>query len=314
MVVHFESATFSQWIIIMEAATVAGGSSVRPYFFTFAFIINLLYVNVLCSFNIHCFMHEYVNLKKQLKEGGKIGDIESAASRTGTLLFAKNAFKISRQKFVMSSADQPWWNKNFSLQWCRRCLSTTEPKHRSSSSWVAEVKMICQRKSSCRSVGHSMCRAIVLGCCSHHRKSPRDPEFIEYRGLNHVLEAMMDTQQSHDSAVALSNANATVRLLKRQLEDEQNRHRATEEALAAMYVSIAATSYDVPALLFNICVCTPGRCEPKHLRESWQGILSIHLPRTFELLFQNFACPVQIRNCTSRARPTFNCSPSLIEC
>jgi len=68
MVTHFECATFSQWIIVMDAASIAGTSVVRPYFFTFAFVINLLYVNVLCSFNIHCFMHEYVTVKRELAQ------------------------------------------------------------------------------------------------------------------------------------------------------------------------------------------------------------------------------------------------------
>ena len=84
MIVHFECATFSQWTLVMEAATVAAGDVVRPYFFTFAFVINLLYVNVLCSFTIHCFMHEYVLLKKQLRDDATLRDRESQGEGVAT--------------------------------------------------------------------------------------------------------------------------------------------------------------------------------------------------------------------------------------
>ncbi len=51
-------AILTSWTVVMDAAAVAVGPIVRPYFFAYAMIVNLLYLNVLCSFTIHCFMHE----------------------------------------------------------------------------------------------------------------------------------------------------------------------------------------------------------------------------------------------------------------
>ena len=88
----------------MEAATVAGGSIVRPFFFTFAFVINLLYVNVLCSFNIHCFMHEYMNLKKELRDAAPLRKQRWEEAGRGT--FEKSlvcCVQIFVQKVVLRS-------------------------------------------------------------------------------------------------------------------------------------------------------------------------------------------------------------------
>ena len=112
------------------------------------------------------------------------------------------------------------------------------------------------------SLGQWLDKRLFSACCSHHGGGKHDLEFVEYRGLNQarlcnsthcmtrakfaklcksavalqVLEGMMDMQQVADSAAELVSVTATAELLKRQLEGEQDRRRATEEALEAMHV------------------------------------------------------------------------------
>eukprot|EP00750_Incisomonas_marina_P010077 INCI16236.3.p1 GENE.INCI16236.3~~INCI16236.3.p1 ORF type:complete len:1125 (+),score=180.85 INCI16236.3:160-3534(+) len=218
IIVHFECATFSQWIIVMEAATVAGGSIVRPFFFTFAFVINLLYVNVLCSFNIHCFMHEYMNLKKELRDAAPLRKQRwEEAGRAAR-------FGVCRCS-LMSCLGQNRFRS--------RSLSVAAPTPKSV---LANLRSPRKWKDVCMSLGQWLDKRLFSACCSHHGGGKHDLEFVEYRGLNQVLEGMMDMQQVADSAAELVSVTATAELLKRQLEGEQDRRRATEEALEAMHV------------------------------------------------------------------------------
>ena len=90
---------------------------------------------------------------------------------------------------------------------------------------------------TCASMGRYVRRRLWKACCSHHTDERSDPEFVEYRGLNTVLEGMVETQQAAYSAAALEAAKATAKLLQRKLQQEEEKRLATEQALATMYVT-----------------------------------------------------------------------------
>eukprot|EP00750_Incisomonas_marina_P010076 INCI16236.2.p1 GENE.INCI16236.2~~INCI16236.2.p1 ORF type:complete len:143 (+),score=30.02 INCI16236.2:152-580(+) len=114
-----------------------------------------------------------------------------------------------------------------------RSLSVAAPTPKSV---LANLRSPRKWKDVCMSLGQWLDKRLFSACCSHHGGGKHDLEFVEYRGLNQVLEGMMDMQQVADSAAELVSVTATAELLKRQLEGEQDRRRATEEALEAMHV------------------------------------------------------------------------------